>query len=85
MTVKVGINGFGRIGRNFYRAAKEQGAITHEAYRRYLGLADDEARLALADRLDPAKSAAMFYTGGQGGHGHQADGVDRVLRAIGQN
>ena len=26
MTVKVGINGFGRIGRNFYRAAKEQGA-----------------------------------------------------------
>ena len=26
MTVKVGINGFGRIGRNFYRACKEQGA-----------------------------------------------------------
>lgn len=26
MTIKVGINGFGRIGRNFYRAAKEQGA-----------------------------------------------------------
>ncbi|MGI5952541.1 MAG: type I glyceraldehyde-3-phosphate dehydrogenase [Brooklawnia sp.] len=26
MTVKVGINGFGRIGRNFYRAAKELGA-----------------------------------------------------------
>jgi glyceraldehyde 3-phosphate dehydrogenase len=26
MTVKVGINGFGRIGRNFYRPAKEQGA-----------------------------------------------------------
>lgn len=26
MTVKVGINGFGRIGRNFYRAWKEQGA-----------------------------------------------------------
>ena len=26
MTVKVGINGFGRIGRNFFRAAKEQGA-----------------------------------------------------------
>ena len=26
MTVKVGINGFGRIGRNFYRAAKQQGA-----------------------------------------------------------
>jgi glyceraldehyde 3-phosphate dehydrogenase len=26
MTVKVGINGFGRIGRNFFRATKEQGA-----------------------------------------------------------
>jgi glyceraldehyde 3-phosphate dehydrogenase len=26
MTVKVGINGFGRIGRNFFRAAKQQGA-----------------------------------------------------------
>ena len=25
MTVKIGINGFGRIGRNFFRAAKEQG------------------------------------------------------------
>jgi glyceraldehyde 3-phosphate dehydrogenase len=26
MSVRVGINGFGRIGRNFYRAAKDQGA-----------------------------------------------------------
>ena len=26
MTVRVAINGFGRIGRNFFRAAKEQGA-----------------------------------------------------------
>ncbi|MFZ1382708.1 MAG: type I glyceraldehyde-3-phosphate dehydrogenase [Scrofimicrobium sp.] len=26
MTIRVGINGFGRIGRNFYRAAMEQGA-----------------------------------------------------------
>jgi glyceraldehyde 3-phosphate dehydrogenase len=26
MTVKVGINGFGRFGRNFFRAAKERGA-----------------------------------------------------------
>ncbi len=26
MTVKIGINGFGRIGRNFFRAAKERGA-----------------------------------------------------------
>ena len=26
MTVRVGINGFGRIGRNFFRAAKKQGA-----------------------------------------------------------
>jgi glyceraldehyde 3-phosphate dehydrogenase len=26
MTVKIGVNGFGRIGRNFFRAAKRQGA-----------------------------------------------------------
>jgi len=26
MTIRVGINGFGRIGRNFFRAAKKQGA-----------------------------------------------------------
>src|SRR5947208_12905287 len=26
MTVKVGVNGFGRIGRNFFRAARKQGA-----------------------------------------------------------
>ena len=26
MTVRVGINGFGRIGRNFFRAAKASGA-----------------------------------------------------------
>jgi glyceraldehyde 3-phosphate dehydrogenase len=26
MTVKIGINGFGRIGRNFFRAAKDRGA-----------------------------------------------------------
>ena len=26
MTVRVGINGFGRIGRNFFRAAKQAGA-----------------------------------------------------------
>jgi glyceraldehyde 3-phosphate dehydrogenase len=26
MTVRVGINGFGRIGRNFFRAAQQRGA-----------------------------------------------------------
>jgi len=26
VTVRVAINGFGRIGRNFFRAVKEQGA-----------------------------------------------------------
>jgi glyceraldehyde 3-phosphate dehydrogenase len=26
MTVKIGVNGFGRIGRNFFRAAKSRGA-----------------------------------------------------------
>ena len=26
MTIRIGINGFGRIGRNFYRAIRSQGA-----------------------------------------------------------
>ena len=26
MSIRVGVNGFGRIGRNFYRAIKSQGA-----------------------------------------------------------
>ncbi|HVQ18121.1 MAG TPA: glyceraldehyde 3-phosphate dehydrogenase NAD-binding domain-containing protein, partial [Actinomycetes bacterium] len=26
MSIRVGINGFGRIGRNFYRALRDQGA-----------------------------------------------------------
>ncbi|MEQ1786210.1 MAG: glyceraldehyde 3-phosphate dehydrogenase NAD-binding domain-containing protein, partial [Acidimicrobiales bacterium] len=26
MSIRVGINGFGRIGRNFFRAAKQRGA-----------------------------------------------------------
>ena len=26
MTIRVGINGFGRIGRNFFRAIRSQGA-----------------------------------------------------------
>ena len=26
MTVRVGVNGFGRIGRNFFRAVRERGA-----------------------------------------------------------
>jgi glyceraldehyde 3-phosphate dehydrogenase len=43
MTVKVGINGFGRIGRNLFRAAKERGADIH-----FVGVNDitDPATLA---------------------------------------
>ncbi len=28
MSVKIGINGFGRIGRNFFRAAKQRGSTS---------------------------------------------------------
>ena len=38
MTVRVGINGFGRIGRNFFRAAKERGADITGAADRYAKL-----------------------------------------------
>ena len=46
MTVRVGINGFGRIGRNFLRAARAQGA--------------DVAVVALNDLTDPATNAHLL-------------------------
>ena len=33
MTVKIGVNGFGRIGRNFFRAAKQARASTWTSWR----------------------------------------------------
>ena len=45
MTVRVGINGFGRIGRNFFRAAKAQGADIDFVAVNDLGSLDQMAHL----------------------------------------
>ena len=49
MTVRVGINGFGRIGRNFYRALKKQGADIDLVAANDLGSVDTNAHLLKYD------------------------------------
>jgi glyceraldehyde 3-phosphate dehydrogenase len=51
MTVRVGINGFGRIGRNFFRAAKEQGADIDFVAVNDLGSLDTMAHLLQYDSV----------------------------------
>jgi glyceraldehyde 3-phosphate dehydrogenase len=51
MTIRVGINGFGRIGRNFYRAAKEQGADIEFVAVNDLGSVDTMAHLLAYDSV----------------------------------
>ncbi|MDR3648441.1 MAG: type I glyceraldehyde-3-phosphate dehydrogenase [Acidimicrobiales bacterium] len=68
MTVRVGINGFGRIGRNFLRAARAQGA--------------DIEVVALNDLTDAATNAHLLAydtTHGRFGAEVRADGDDIVV------
>ena len=51
MTVRVGINGFGRIGRNFFRAAKAQGADIDFVAVNDLGSLDQMAHLLKYDSV----------------------------------
>jgi glyceraldehyde 3-phosphate dehydrogenase len=51
MTVRVGINGFGRIGRNFFRAAKQQGADIDIVAVNDLGSLDAMAHLLKHDSV----------------------------------
>ncbi|MDN5795985.1 MAG: type I glyceraldehyde-3-phosphate dehydrogenase [Intrasporangium sp.] len=51
MTVRVGINGFGRIGRNFYRAVKEAGADIEVVAFNDLGDDDTQAHLLKYDSI----------------------------------
>ena len=51
MTVRVGINGFGRIGRNFFRAAKQQGADIDFVAVNDLGSLDTMAHLLQYDSV----------------------------------
>src|SRR3954467_8093867 len=51
MTVRVGINGFGRIGRNFFRAAKQAGAHIDFVAVNDLGSIDTMAHLLKYDSV----------------------------------
>ncbi len=51
MTIRVGINGFGRIGRNFYRAIKAQGADIEVVAVNDLGSVDAMAHLLRFDSV----------------------------------
>jgi glyceraldehyde 3-phosphate dehydrogenase len=51
MTIRVGINGFGRIGRNFYRAAKQQGADIEFVAVNDLGSVETMAHLLAYDSV----------------------------------
>jgi glyceraldehyde 3-phosphate dehydrogenase len=51
MTVRIGINGFGRIGRNFFRAAKERGADIDFVAVNDLGSLDTMAHLLKYDSV----------------------------------
>jgi glyceraldehyde 3-phosphate dehydrogenase len=51
MTIRVGINGFGRIGRNFYRAIKKQGADLEVVAVNDLGSVDTMAHLLKYDSV----------------------------------
>jgi glyceraldehyde 3-phosphate dehydrogenase len=62
MTIRVGINGFGRIGRNFFRAAKESGADLDFVAVNDLGSVETMAHLLAYDsvmgRLDAEVSTS---------------------------
>jgi len=61
MTIRVGVNGFGRIGRNFFRAVRDQGADIEIVAANDLGSVKDMARLLKYDsvmgRLDATVEA----------------------------
>ena len=51
MTIRVGINGFGRIGRNFFRAARQAGADIDFVAVNDLGSVDTMAHLLKYDSV----------------------------------
>ena len=76
MTVRVGINGFGRIGRNFFRAAKQRGADIDFVAVNDLGSLDQMAHLLKYDSVLGALPNEVKATK----HGISVDGDElRVL------
>ena len=66
MSIRVGINGFGRIGRNFFRAAKAQGADIDFVAVNDLGSLDQMANLLKRDSVAGPAELLMLE---QGNHG----------------
>src|SRR5262245_43848597 len=62
MTARVGINGFGRIGRNFYRAARKQGADIDLVAINDLGDAATMAHLLKYDSVLGRLDAELSHT-----------------------
>jgi glyceraldehyde 3-phosphate dehydrogenase len=75
MSVRVGINGFGRIGRNFFRAVRKQGADVDVVAVNDLGDAKTMAHLLKYDSVLGPFDATVEATDG----GIQVDGDDLQL------
>ena len=63
MSIRVGINGFGRIGRNFYRAARQQGADLEVVAVNDLGAIDTMAHLLRHDSVHGRLDADVAVEG----------------------
>ena len=71
MTIRVGINGFGRIGRNFFRAVREQGADIDFVAANDLGSVDTMAHLLKNDSvMGPFKGEVKVHADGIEVDGH---------------
>ncbi len=71
MTIRVGINGFGRIGRNFFRAIRAQGADIELVAANDLGSIDQMAHLLARDSvLGPFQGDIKVVDGGIEVDGH---------------
>ncbi len=62
MTIRVGVNGFGRIGRNFYRAVRESGADVEIVSANDLGSVADMAHLLKFDSVMGRLGAEVVAT-----------------------
>jgi glyceraldehyde 3-phosphate dehydrogenase len=62
MTIRVGVNGFGRIGRNFFRAVRSQGADIEIVAANDLGSIKDMAHLLKSDSVMGRLDATVEVT-----------------------
>ena len=81
MTVRVAINGFGRIGRNFLRAAREQGADVDIVAVNDLTDAATNAHLLRFRPADGAQELVVFPNGRAIVHGTDEPALAKSLYA----